>query len=84
MTCALKNQYENLPDWLRKYVGMKKKVGGYTIFLTLWVIMFLGEMSSRDDQADSRDLIKEGVFCDENTNIPAIRPMPLNGMVREQ
>ena len=52
--------------------------------LTLWVIMFFGDMPLRDDQADKRDLIKEGVFCDENTNIPAFRPMPLNGMVREQ
>ena len=32
VTCALKNQYENLPDWLGKYVGMEKKVGGYTLF----------------------------------------------------
>ena len=30
MTCALKNQYENLPDWLGKYVGMTKKLGGDT------------------------------------------------------
>ena len=51
--------------------------------LTLWVIMFFGDMPLRDDQADKRDLIK-GVFCDENTNIPAIRLVPLNGMVREQ
>ena len=63
VTCALKNQYENLPDWLGKYVGMKKRVGGYTIFLTLWVIMFFGDMPLRDDGADSRELIKEVYFA---------------------
>ena len=33
MTCALKNQYESLPDWLGKYVGMIVKVQVF-IFLT--------------------------------------------------
>ena len=45
VTCALKNQYENLPDWLGKYVGMNKKIrGGIQFFITLWSIMFLGDI----------------------------------------
>ena len=32
VTCALKNQYENLPDWLGKYVGMIVKVKVFIFF----------------------------------------------------
>ncbi len=33
VTCALKNQYEHLPDWLGKYVGMIVKGQVITFFL---------------------------------------------------
>ena len=49
VTCALKNQYENLPAWLGKYRGMAEKLGGIYNCLTLWFIMFLGDMPLRDD-----------------------------------
>ena len=57
VTCALENWYENLPDWLGKYVGMIVKDEVFTFFLTivgsqkvtLWVIMFFGDMPLRDD-----------------------------------
>ena len=68
VTCALKNWYENLPDWLGKYVGMIVKDKVFIFFftnvvLTLWVIMFFGDMLLRDDHADSRELIKEVYFA---------------------
>ena len=33
LSCALKNWYENLPDWLGKYVGMIVKGQVITFFL---------------------------------------------------
>ena len=71
VTCALKNWYENLPDWLGKYVGMIVKDEVFTFFLTivgsqkvtLWVIMFFGDMPLRDDHTDSWELINNAYFA---------------------
>ena len=49
VTCALKNWYVNLPAWLARYGRMTQKVGGIQFFITLWFIMFLGDMLLRDD-----------------------------------
>ena len=72
LTCALKNWYENLPDWLGKYVGMIVKGEVFIFFfltivgsqkVTLWVIMFFGDMQLRDDHTDSWELINNAYFA---------------------
>ena len=67
VTCALKKWYENLPDWLGKYVGMiiKDEVLIFltNVVLTLWVIMFFGDMPLRDDHTDSWELINNAYFA---------------------
>ena len=64
MTCALKNQYENLPDWLGKYVGMKKKLGGVYNFSSLYgLLCFWVIYALKRRRADSRDLIKKVYFA---------------------
>ena len=44
VTCALKDQYENLPDWLGKYVGMtvKLKVFFFVDFDGFWHMIISG------------------------------------------
>ena len=64
VTCALKNQYENLPDWLGKYVGMKKKLGGGYNFSSLYgLLCFWVIYALKRRRADSRDLIKKVYFA---------------------